>query len=198
MKRLLVTGCLLFVFLLTIPAQLSTPKGDPDQLFYIATEQFQRGEFAGSYRAIDTWLKESPCGDHLEEAQFIKAASSWELNRRETSLLLIEFLKNWPASPYAEKAYYLLGCSAMEAGQYQDAMAYFKRCPESALSPAERIHYRYRLAIKKQPESYLPNWHQEKAAMLLRPVSSWPTWIMNREKHEKRLMVLLLMPTTNN
>ncbi len=146
MKRLLVTGCLLFVFLLTIPAQLSTPKGDPDQLFYIATEQFQRGEFAGSYRAIDTWLKESPCGDHLEEAQFIKAASSWELNRRETSLLLIEFLNNWPASPYAEKAYYLLGCSAMEAGQYQDAMAYFKHCPESALSPAERIHYTFRLA----------------------------------------------------
>lgn len=146
MKRFIVTGYLLIVFLMTIPAQTSTPKGDPDQLFYIATEQFQRGEYAGSFRAIDTWLDESPCGDHLEEAQFIKAASSWELNRRETSLLLIDFLKKWPASPYAEKAYYLLGCSAMEAGQYEDAMAYFKRCPESALSPAERIHYVFRMA----------------------------------------------------
>lgn len=146
MKRSLVTGFSLLIFLLTTTAQTSMPKGDPDQLFYIATEQFQRGEFAGSYRAIDTWLQESPSGAHLEEAQFIKAASSWELNRRETSLLLVAFLKNWPASPYAEKAYYLLGCSAMEAGQYTDAMAYFKRCPESALSPSERVHYTFRLA----------------------------------------------------
>jgi len=146
MKRFLVTGLSFVVFLLTTTAQISTPKGDPDQLFYIATEQFQRGEFAGSYRAINTWLQETPSSYHLEEAQFIMAASSWELNRRETSLLLIGFLKKWPASPYAVNAYYLLGCSAMEAGQFEDAMAYFKRCPESALSPVERINYAFRLA----------------------------------------------------
>lgn len=146
MNRFLLIGLGMVLGCQVLTAQPSSPQGDKDRLFHTATEQFQSGEYAGCFRALETWLAESPSEAHLEEAHFMRAASAFELNRRETSLLLIQFLKDWPASPFAEKAYYLLGCSALDAGQYEDAMAFFRRCPESALTPSERVHYRFRYA----------------------------------------------------
>lgn len=146
MNRFLLLGLSLALALLDLAAQPSSPQADKDRLFHTATEQFQSGEFAGCFRALETWLAESPSEAHLEEAHFMRAAAAWELNRRETSLLLIKFLKDWPASPFAEKAYYLLGCAAIDAGQYEDAMGFFRRCPESALTPSERTHFRFRYA----------------------------------------------------
>jgi TolA-binding protein len=146
MNRFLFIGLGLVLGLLDLAAQPTSPQGDKDRLFHTATEQFQSGEYAGCFRALETWLTESPSEAHLEEAHFMRAAAAWELNRRETSLLLIHFLKDWPASPFAEKAYYLLGCAALDAGQYEDAMGFFRRCPESALTPSERVHFRFRYA----------------------------------------------------
>jgi len=146
MKRLLVAGLILALTCFSSMAQQSSPQGDPDRLFYIATEQYQNGEYAGCFRALETWFVTDPSAAHLEEACFLRAASAYELNRRETSLLLLSFLTDYPASPYAEKACYLLGCSAMDAGQYADALAFFRRCPETNLTKKERVSLRFRFA----------------------------------------------------
>lgn len=147
MKRILFAGLLLF-FSFGVPSfsQQSSPYGDPDYLFHMAIEQFNQEEYSGCFRSIETWIQESPSSAHMEETLFMRAASSYQLNRRETSLLLIDFLKTYPASPYSEKAYYLLGCSAMNAEQYQDAIDFFKCCPESALKEKEIPDYRFRYA----------------------------------------------------
>jgi len=146
MKRIVIAGLLLVSTCLSSWAQQSSPQGDPDHLFFLATEQFQTGEYAGSFRAIETWLEESRNPAYLEEASFIRAACAYELNRNETSVLLIDFLTKYPASPYSERVSFLLGCCAMNAGQYNDALSFFRRCPESSLQPDEQTELRFRYA----------------------------------------------------
>lgn len=156
MKRILSAALFLFFSYLVLQAQQSSPQGDNDYLFHLATEQFHEGEFSGCFRTIETWLEESSSPAYLEEAHFMQAVSSYELNRRETSVLLINFIRNYPTSTLTEKAFYLLGCSAMNAGQFKDALEFFRRCPEKSLSAKERIDYNFRYAyISMQLGDYM-------------------------------------------
>lgn len=146
MKQRIFLIFLLAQSLSILQAQQSSPQGDPDDLFQLGSLQFQEGEYAASYRTLDLWQQKSSNPGMTEMAQYLQAANAYHLNRRDASVLLIRFLRTYPASPYAEKAYYLLGCSAMEAGQFDDALEFFRRSPESSLNSKELIDYRFRYA----------------------------------------------------
>lgn len=121
-------------------------KEDPDELFFLANQQYREKEFPASYRTISTWFNESKNPLLLEEASFLLATVSWELNKRDASLLLIRFIKDFPLSVKLPRAYYLLGCTALNAEQYEDALSYFERCPETILATTEVDEYRFRYA----------------------------------------------------
>jgi len=121
-------------------------KDDPDELFFLANEQYRENEFPACYRSISNWFNESKNPLLLEEASFLLATVSWELDKRDASLLLIRFIKDFPLSVKLPRAYYLLGCTALNAEQYEDALSFFKRCPETILTPAEIDEYRFRYA----------------------------------------------------
>jgi len=121
-------------------------KDDPDELFFLANEQYREKEFPACYRSIATWFDNSRNPLFLEEASFLLATVSWELDKRDASLLLIRFIKDFPLSVKLAKAYYLLGCTALNAEQYEDALSFFKRCPESILPRSEVDEYRFRYA----------------------------------------------------
>jgi len=146
MKRIILAGLFLSLSSTAAFSQKIEAKEDPDQLFYLATEQFRENEFPSCYRTIETWFEKSENPTLLEEASFLRASAAYELNKRETSVLLIQFLENYPGSPHAPKAYYLLGCSALNAGAYKDAMDFFSHCPESELSKNEKMDYQFRMA----------------------------------------------------
>lgn len=147
MKQSLYLVLFLIFSCLNLQAQQSSPQGDKDYLFNLASEQFHEGEFSGCFRTIGTWIEESNGSARIEEAQFMQAVSSYELNRRETSVLLINFLRNYPSSPFTEKVFYLLGCSAMNAGQFKDAIEFFRRSPELSLVAKDRIDLNFRYAF---------------------------------------------------
>ena len=121
-------------------------KDDPDELFFLANEQYRENEYPACYRTISNWFNESKNPLLLEEASFLLATVSWELDKRDASLLLIRFIKDFPLSVKLPRAYYLLGCTALNAEQYEDALSYFKRCPETILTSAEIDEYRFRYA----------------------------------------------------
>jgi TolA-binding protein len=146
MKRLITAFQLLLLSCFVLQAAENLPQNDGNQLFNLASEQFNEKEYSGCFRTITTWLEESPNPAYMEVALFMQSVSSYELNRRETSVLLIDFIRKYPVSYMSDKALYLLGCSAMNAGEYKDALEFIKRCPESSLPSADLPEYRFRYA----------------------------------------------------
>src|SRR5574344_530285 len=146
MKRLITAFQLLILSCFVLQAAENLPQNDGNQLFNLASEQFHEREFSGCFRTISTWLEESPNPAYMEVALFMQSVSSYELNRRETSVLLIDFIRKYPVSYMTDKALYLLGCSAMNAGKYKDALEFIKRCPESSLPSSDLPEYRFRYA----------------------------------------------------
>jgi len=146
MKKILTATLFLLFSGFVVLAQHSSPQGDRDFLFNLATAQYNEGEFSGCFRSVSTWIEESGSELHIEEAYFMQAASAYELNKRETSVLLINFIKKYPVSPFTERAFYLLGCSAMNAGQFKDALEFFKRSPELSLNKKDKLDYKFRYA----------------------------------------------------
>lgn len=138
----------LFLLMVSGPAfsQKIRAKDNPDELFFLANEQYREKEFPACYRTISNWFNQAGDPLFLEEASFLLATVSWELNKRDASLLLIRFIKDFPLSVKLPRAYYLLGCTALNAEQYEDAISFFKRCPETILTPAEVDEYRFRYA----------------------------------------------------
>jgi tetratricopeptide (TPR) repeat protein len=145
MKHTALIALFLIVSVFHCPALTSSLQGDRDQLFITASEQFRQGEYAGCYRAIETWLRETNNPLFREEALFIQAASAFELNRRDAGSLLFEFLAAHPSSPYTDKVQFMLGSLALYARQYSDALIFFRQCSESSLSRQEQtdLHFRY-------------------------------------------------------
>jgi len=73
-----------------VSAQENSQKKGPTWLYRLASEQFNAGEYAYCLRTLDTWFEqEQVLPENLREnARFMYAASSYELNRMESSLLL--------------------------------------------------------------------------------------------------------------
>ncbi|HNZ80657.1 MAG TPA: tetratricopeptide repeat protein [Bacteroidales bacterium] len=132
-----------------VSAQENSQKKGPTWLYRLASEQFNAGEYAYCLRTLDTWFEqEQVLPENLREnARFMYAASSYELNRMESSLLLKEFIGEFPLSVQASRAYYMLGINAMNARQYQDALAFFLSCRSKDFSKKEEAGYRFYLAF---------------------------------------------------
>lgn len=130
-------------------AQENSQKKGPTWLYRLASEQFNAGEYAYCFRTLDTWFEqEQALPENLREnARFMYAASSYELNRMESSLLLKEFIREFPLSVQASRAYYMLGTNAMNARQYQDALAFFLSCRNKDFSKKEEADYHFHLAF---------------------------------------------------
>jgi len=146
MKRIILAGLFLSLSSVSVFSQKIGAKEDPDQLFYLATEQFREKEYPSCYRSIESWFEKSENPILLEEAAYLRASAAYQLNKRETSILLIDFLEKYPTSPHAANAYYLLGCSALNAGAWKDAIDFFYHCPEEALTSKEQVDYQFRIA----------------------------------------------------
>lgn len=146
MKRLVLAGLFISLSYTSAFSQKIEAREDPDELFYLATDQYKEKEFPSCYRTIETWFEKSGNPTLKEDASFLRASAAYELNKKETSILLIQFLEKYPVSPHAAKAYYMLGCSALNAGEYKDAIDFFYRCPEEELTQKELVDYQFRFA----------------------------------------------------
>jgi TolA-binding protein len=147
MKRFFWVVLLSFLAVGPVVSQKIRAKDDPDELFFLANELYREQEFPGCYRTISTWFEQSENPLLLEDASFLLANVSWELNKRDASLLLIDFIRKYPLSAKLPRAFYLLGCTALNAEQYEDALGFFKKCPEKELTKSEVNEYRFRYAF---------------------------------------------------
>jgi TolA-binding protein len=146
MKQFIIAGLLFALTTGYAFSQSIQGKDNPDQLFFLAAELYQENEFPGCYRTIQTWFDQSDNPLLLEEASFLRASVAYKLNKRDASLLLIQFIKDFPISARTSKAYYLLGCTALNAEEYTDALKFFNLCPEGILPLSEINERRFRYA----------------------------------------------------
>jgi TolA-binding protein len=146
MKRFLWVLLLSFVSVGSTLSQEIRMQQDPDELYYLANQQFREGEYPGCFRTLSTWFERSGNPQYMEEARFLLATVAYELDKKDASILLIQFIREYPLSAKLPKAYYLLGCTALNANQFEDALHFFKLCPEEELAPKEVDEYRFRYA----------------------------------------------------
>lgn len=176
MKQIILAGLLLSIVCAKAFTQVIESKARPDCFFHLATEQYREKEFPACFRNIENWFREPSRNPALlEHAMFLHAAAAYELNKKEASLLLIRFLDQYSASPLVPKAYYLLGCSALNAGEYGDAIDFFKHCPQEDLSPREQMDYQFRLAyasLQQKDYETARKWFRELMATENRYVGS--------------------------
>lgn len=145
-QRLLFLSISILISLFSF-AQENSQRKDFSSLYQLSVNQFQREEYAICYRTIETMFADYVLAEDVEEhAHFMFAASAFYLHRMDASVLLNEFLKTYPLSAYAPKAYFLLGTNAMNAAQYQDAIELFAQCDAKSLSKKEYADYRFRVA----------------------------------------------------
>jgi TolA-binding protein len=146
MKRFFWAVLLFFAATGPVVSQKIRIKDDPDELFYLATQLYREKEFPGCYRTLNTWFERSENRLLQEDARFLMASVCCELNTRDASVQLIRFINDFPLSDKLPRAYYLLGCTALNAEEYADALRFFERCPVSALNETEANAYRFRCA----------------------------------------------------
>ena len=146
MKKLLLSICLA-LSLNSFAQEQNTDTQDYSR-YQACQEFFLREDYDVCLNQVETLLASSQTYSPGQEEylRFMQAASAYHLNRMDASLLLREFLSDYSLSTYAPKAFYYLGTCAMNAAQYQDALAAFQLCHKSALSQKEWEDYRFRLA----------------------------------------------------
>lgn len=146
MKKLLISISLLAA--LSICAQEQKLSYEAGGDYHSCQYFFQNGNYDICLGEVEKLLSSNESIDSKteESLRFMQAASAFHLNRMDASLLLRDFLQDYSLSVYAPKAFFYLGSCALNAGQYQDALASFALCPKNALSKKEWEDYRFRLA----------------------------------------------------
>ncbi len=146
MKKLLLSVCLLLAPY--ICAQEQKTGNQMGNRYQACQEYFIRGNYDICLSQTEELLAEQPDPNQgqTEHLRFMQAASAYQLNRMDASLLLRNFLNDYSLSTYAPKAFYYLGTCAMNAGQYSDALASFRLCNKNSLGKKDWEDYRFRLA----------------------------------------------------
>lgn len=146
MKKLLISICLFAT--LSICAQEQKLAFEASGNYHSCQEFFQNGNYDICLSEVEKILSsdENISPETEEQLRFMRAASAFHLNRMDASLLLRDFLQEYSLSVYAPKAFFYMASCALNAGQYQDALAAFELCPKNALSKKEWEDYRFRIA----------------------------------------------------
>jgi TolA-binding protein len=80
-----------------------------------------------------------------ENAQYYQAVCALELGNSDAENLFSKFIVEYPSSANTELAYYHIGHSWFEKGNYPGAITWFKKINEASLSQKQSAEYRFML-----------------------------------------------------
>lgn len=112
----------------TNPETVSGTGGNAEQLWNVAREQHQRGQFATAQRAYEQFLEENPSHALAPDARFFLADILTQLDRPDDALEAFqEILTLYPTAAKVPDALYRIAVLQQEAGDEDDARATLER-----------------------------------------------------------------------
>jgi len=129
MKYFLRTSAvLLFVMSgLLVKAQRTAIYADPDHLYKLGLELFDKGQYASAQKSFIEFSATTKSSILKAEAVYFTAACGIELFNKDSEWMMREFIKNYPASNKINNAYFYLGKSNFRKKKYTETIEYFEK-----------------------------------------------------------------------
>ena len=143
MRKIIVLSLLISLITIVAPAQHTLIYTNSDVLLNQGKELFAQRKFAASYRSFEDFLKLTDRKDagQVQEAEYYKAANTFELRQNEASDLLTQYLLQHPYTPFWDNTNNMLGMLLFEKKKYDKALTYFNTVNEKHLANREMIDF---------------------------------------------------------
>lgn len=141
-------------------AQQVEPLTDSRRLFEDGKELFLRRDYAAAQQTLSRYVQQKPQTSLSDEAAYMLACTSYELNSPDCIAQLEDYLKAYPESRYANRVYALIASAYFFQEKYPEAIASFKGCSLELLADEERDACTLRMGM-----SYLKMGNLQEAAV---------------------------------
>lgn len=160
MKYLIRTSAvLLFVCCaLFVNAQRTAIYADPDHLYKLGLELFDKAQFVSAQKTFSEYAAKSKSALLKSDAEYYIAACGIELFNKDSEWLMREFIKNNPSSNKLNNAYFYLGNSNFRKKKYDESLEYFEKVDSYILSKDRLAEFYF-----KQGYSFLQQQNDLKA-----------------------------------
>ncbi|MDD3195039.1 MAG: tetratricopeptide repeat protein [Paludibacter sp.] len=108
-------------------AQHSSVYTSSDKLFEQGKDLYHQGKFSASFRKIEEFLSQEKqlTAGQIHDAGYLLVANAFELRQDNAEVLLLDFLKQHPYTPYADNLRFMLGMLSFDDKNYTRALLYF-------------------------------------------------------------------------
>lgn len=145
MMRKLIFSMLLPAVITLVQAQQSSVYTHPDRLFEEGRDLFQQGKYAASYRKFEDYLLNNSraTAGQLHDASYYIVANAFELRQKNADVLLENFLRNYPYTPFADQIRFMQGMLRYDAKNYQAALDLFETVKPQRFGKRHRTMYTF-------------------------------------------------------
>lgn len=148
MKRYILCLTLLGVTLWGgVYAQVPSSQGAAEQWFQEGATYYKQGSYAAAKQALQRYLNRSAKSQNTEEAHYMLACCSYELQEQGRIVVLQRFLRNYPASRYRYRVWGLIGSAYYFEGDYEKAVDAFDKCRWNHLDTREAQDMLFRRSL---------------------------------------------------
>ncbi len=148
MKRYILCLTMLFVtFGGVLHAQVLSGQGAAEQLFQEGASYYRQGSYAAAKQSLQRYLNRSSKSQHTEEAHYMLACSSYELQESGRIVVLQRFLRNFPSSRHRYRVWGLIGSAYYFERDFQSAIEAFDKCRWSHLDNRDAQDMMFRRSL---------------------------------------------------
>lgn len=158
-------------------AQTCGKSTSPEQLYQEGHALFRQKAYTAAIAPLQAYLRQTnaenaplPSASRRQEAAYMLACTSYELQDDQCMENLQAFLSQYPDTPHANRIHALLASVHFAQGDYAEAVQAFRLADLGLLPAAERDDMTFRLAV-----SYLKTGNLQEAAIWLETLRSTAT-----------------------
>ncbi|MEN8117970.1 MAG: tetratricopeptide repeat protein [Bacteroidota bacterium] len=142
--KIFITFLIIFLFGYTLQAQQTAYFTNIQKEIDVAKELFAKGKYISTFRQFEIIQEQVDQKSELySEAQYYKSVSALRAGYSSGSKLMRDFIKGYPESPYANRAWFNLGKHQFDKKQYRSVVISYKNVDRADLSENERIELQY-------------------------------------------------------
>ena len=146
-KFIFFLSCVFFLSGTVLFAQRSASFISPDILFKEGKNMYDNQNYASCISKLLEYKKTASDIETTQEADFLLAASSFYMGKKDVGLELKYYLDNYPVNRHRDEACFMIGSSHFEQGEYPFAIYWLNQANLDNLSVAQQEDYAYRLGF---------------------------------------------------
>ncbi len=160
MKKIILFLSVNIIAISAVFSQQSQIEAGDNNLYLAGKELYAQRKYAASISCFEKFLQETDNDNKgiIQDAEYYVAINSYSLKQNRAQLLLEDYIKRNPNSPYRSRVCFMLGRIRYENEKYKQALTWYEEVKEKDLIAQERIEYLYTrayslLEMKKYAEA---------------------------------------------